>query len=480
LVKTAGIEINDAGIMGACGDVAAAVSPGYALLAPDKVLVGEAARRVARLEPRRIDNRFWHELDERALSQPAAAGRSRADLAYAQLRQVWDELRQRAGTPVEVAACAVPGTLRPPQLALILGIARACEIPLGGFIDSAVAAASVWSGRGRFVYVDVQLHQAVITAVEVGGEARRERMEVAGRAGLLALQDAWMRLIARLFVTRTRFDPLHQAATEQALFDALPGCLQALAAGDKAEVEIPFGASRHRVTLSREEFLLESQPLYGHIVMGAHRLRRAGHPLTIALSAGAATLPGLADRFAEFKDSEVLACVPGCSALAAAAHAGGWSVARDSASLFRSLPALRGEVAARLAPVKIQSAAPSSRRRAPTHVLYRGKAHALESQPLIVGVAAGPDEGSAAGGRRLRIAGAAAGISPLHCSLLRRNGEAEVVDFSRHGTWLNDEKVVGRAPLHAGDTLRLGTPGATLELIAIDSDSAAPAAGAQA
>ncbi len=469
-MKTAAIEINDAGVIGVCGEVTAAISPGYALFAADRVLVGEAARQAARLEPRSIDSRFWHELDERPLSQPAAAGRSRADLAYLQLKQVWDELRQGAGGSVDVAACAVPGTMRPAQLALLLGIARACEVPLGGFIDSAVAAASVWGGRGRFVYVDVQLHQAVVTAVEAGAEARRERIEVASRAGLTALQDAWMRLISRVFVTRTRFDPLHQAATEQALFDALPGMLEALFEGREAEVQIPFGANQHKVVVSREEFLLESQPLYGHIVMAAHRLRRAGHPLSIALSARAAALPGLAERFAEFKDAELLACVPGCSALAAAVHAGGWKAAPDSATLFRAIPQLRGESAAKLAPVKIQNATPASPRRAPTHVLYRGKAHALGLQPLVAGVGAG--EG------RLQIAGAAAGISPLHCSLLRRNGEAEVIDFSRYGTWLNDEKVQGRAPLHAGDRLRLGTPGATLELIAIDSD-AAPA-GAQA
>jgi pSer/pThr/pTyr-binding forkhead associated (FHA) protein len=42
---------------------------------------------------------------------------------------------------------------------------------------------------------------------------------------------------------------------------------------------------------------------------------------------------------------------------------------------------------------------------------------------------------------------------------------AVVVDHSRYGTWLNDERVFGRATLRAGDRLRLGRPGVTLELI---------------
>ena len=459
-MKTAAIEISDAALVAALDGRPGPVSPGYAWMSREKISVGEAARRAARLEPLNIDNRFWQDLDERPLSQPAAAGRSRADLAYVQLRQLWDEVRAASSGTIDVVAGVVPGTLKPEQLALMLGIARACDMPLGGFMDAAVAAASAWGGRGRFVYIDVHLHRAVITAVEVGAEARRERVEVASRAGLIALQDAWMRLVARSFVARTRFDPLHQARTEQALFDALPAAMAGLASGRETQVEIPFGADRHQVTITREELLLESQPLYGHIVMSAHRLRRAGHPLTIALSAGAAALPGLAERFSEFKDSEVLACVPGCSALAAAEHAKGWSVTQDSATLFRSAPVLPPEVAASLAPARIQTAQAATHRRPATHVLYKGKAHALQVQPLIAGVAGG--EG------RLQVTEAAAGISPLHCSLLRQSGESEVVDFSRYGTWLNDERVIGRAPLHAGDRLRLGTPGVTLELIAID------------
>ena len=117
-------------------------------------------------------------------------------------------------------------------------------------------------------------------------------------------------------------------------------------------------------------------------------------------------------------------------------------------------------MAARLAPVRIQNAQTISRRRSATHVLYKGKAHALAAQPLVAGVAGGEGQ--------LQVTDASAGISPLHCSLLSQAGESEVVDFSRYGTWLNDERVIGRAPLHAGDRLRLGTPGATLELIAID------------
>ena len=42
-----------------------------------------------------------------------------------------------------------------------------------------------------------------------------------------------------------------------------------------------------------------------------------------------------------------------------------------------------------------------------------------------------------------------------------------VIDHSRHGTFLNGARVQARARLAAGDTLRLGTPGVSLELVAL-------------
>jgi pSer/pThr/pTyr-binding forkhead associated (FHA) protein len=49
-----------------------------------------------------------------------------------------------------------------------------------------------------------------------------------------------------------------------------------------------------------------------------------------------------------------------------------------------------------------------------------------------------------------------------------RAGEAVLEDHSRHGTFLNGERVQRRARLAAGDRIRLGTPGVELELVRIE------------
>jgi hypothetical protein len=452
------LELNDVGISLAHEGEVTPPSPGYASFGRAGASVGEAARGLARLEPHAVSNRFWHELDDQPLPVLAAAGRSNADLAFEHLSALYAPMRGRAQSVVAV----VPGSIQARQLMLLLGIARAAEIPLSGFLDAGVVAASAWAGQGRFIYVDVHLHEAVLTAVEVGTEARRERFEAVPRAGLSALQELWMKLIASTFIARTRFDPLHEARSEQSLFETLPQWLAQLRTDGALEAEIPLGGETHRVPLTRELIENEAQPLYGQILMAAHRLRRAGHATTLALSERAAEMPGLVERFAEFHDCDLVTFAPGAVVRAAAGLELPWALEDEMASLIRSAPLLQGEAAANIAPTLVQRAQAAGATLPPTHALYRGLAHALSPRALLIGT------GSSKHGVNLPIAEASAGISRLHCTLVRSPDGAQVIDHSRYGTWLNDERVVSRAPLRAGDRLRVGSPGVAIELIAIE------------
>ena len=99
---------------------------------------------------------------------------------------------------------------------------------------------------------------------------------------------------------------------------------------------------------------------------------------------------------------------------------------------------------------------------APSHLLYRGQAIALDGESLTIGTSVG------SASRSLNVAGATAGVSRSHCTLLRQGTDLLVFDHSSFGTWLNDERIAHRARLRAGDHLRLGAPGIVLELIAIN------------
>ena len=47
-----------------------------------------------------------------------------------------------------------------------------------------------------------------------------------------------------------------------------------------------------------------------------------------------------------------------------------------------------------------------------------------------------------------------------------------LVDHSRYGTWVNEERVAGRARLHAGARVRIGEPGIELALISVGGGGA--------
>ena len=150
----------------------APASPGYALFEGKRPVVGLAARRRARLGPRLVHNRFWCELETTPLRRPFPGELSHADLAHAHLAAVWREV----GAAAEGVILAAPGSCSERQLGLILGIARACGMPVTGLVDAAVTAADGSAGR-RLLHVDLQLHRTVVSELIKERELVRRRVE---------------------------------------------------------------------------------------------------------------------------------------------------------------------------------------------------------------------------------------------------------------------------------------------------------------
>jgi hypothetical protein len=299
------------------------------------------------------------------------------------------------------------------------------------------------------LHLDVELHQAVLTVMDGADVVRRRRVDVAPRVGLKALHAAWGQLIAEAMVRRTRFDPLHQAAAEQQLFDRLPGWLAAAAAGGTVDVQVESGSGAFGVSLPAEQFGFVAEAWYSQLVELLRSAREAGEPATLALSARAARLPGFAARCAELAGLEIVELAEDAAVRGALAHAD--LLGGDGPALVTSLP--------RAHPVASPAGTPA-RGEPPTHVLFAGRAHPITAEPLVVGLAPGA-------ARSLTLPGPAAGVSRRHCELLREGGAVVVRDLSRHGTWLNGERVSGSASLAAGDRLRLGRPGLALDLVAV-------------
>lgn len=440
------LELVDAGLVALKGDALSAPSPGVALLDPAGVTVGREAAASLRLQPVLAVDRFWSSLSLEPLARAAPGVRSTADLAYLHLSRLWAEL----AAPGDEAVVAVPGSLRGEALGLAAGIARAAGVPVTGWVDAAVAACAALPAEATVLHLDVELHQSVLTVMAGGDVLRRRGVEIAPRVGLKPLQAAWAQLIAETMVRRTRFDPLHHAAAEQQLFDRLPKWLAAAAADEAVDVQVEAGAGSFGVSLPGGQFAFVAEAWYSQLVDLLVAARESDEPATLALSSRAARLPGLAARCAEVVGLDVVELPEGAAARGALAHAA--LLAGEPPALVTALPREHA-----LAQPRHASAA---RGEPPTHVLYAGRAHPITAEPLVVGLAPGAP-------RSLTLPGPAAGVAPRHCELVCVDGAVIVRDLSRDGTFLNGERVAGEARLSAGDRLRLGRPGVSLELVAV-------------
>jgi hypothetical protein len=441
-----GIETVDAAVVAVRDGALLATSPGVALLAPAGPVVGEAAAAALRLQPVLAADRFWTDLSEDALAGAGDQASSHADLAHAHLCAVW----KAVAAPGDEAVFAVPGSMRPRQVGLLLGIARALAIPVAGTVDAAVAACAGLMAQPTVLHLDVQLHQAILTELTGRSVLRRRRVEIAPHAGLKAMYSAWAQLVSEAMVRRTRFDPLHQAASEQQLYDRLPAWLDALESGESVDAAVESSAGSFSATIAREQFTLAAEAWYAQLDDLVRALHRADEPTTLVLTARAARLPALAARLSAARSLDVLRLPEEAASACAAARAAQIGPAEP--------PAL-------VTALERSHAVPGGKRRhvasPATHVIQAGRAHAISTEALEIGF--GPGEG-----RRISLGGAGEGISHRHCTIARVGGRALVRDHSRYGTFVNGDRVAGEAELGAGDRLRVGTPGVVFELIAVD------------
>ena len=70
--------------------------------------------------------------------------------------------------------------------------------------------------------------------------------------------------------------------------------------------------------------------------------------------------------------------------------------------------------------------------------------------------------------RTIVVADQANGVSRAHCEIVLRDGELKLRDLSRYGTFVNEKKVSGETTLERADVIRIGSPGAELQVVSIE------------
>lgn len=464
MARALGLDLSDGGLLGLVeGERLVGPSPGVALVEAERTVFGEDALRRSRLLPRLVASDFWARLDQETLGPPFPEELSSADLAYSHLESVWSA----GGAGVDEVLLAVPGVYDARQLGLLLGIAGALDMPVVGVVDAAVAAATAGFPGERLLHVDVGLRRAVVTEVRQADALVRERVARLDRWGLDEVDEALMRGAASAFVRQSRFDPLHDAATEQALFDRLPAWVREAEEAGRATLRLPSAGGEASAEVSRAEVDAWTARFAEELSQQVSVLKRTGEPTTLLVSAHAARLPGLVDRLSAVRGVEVVRLGAQAAAAGALRERAAIRSPDGAVRLVSRLPrpaapeGTIGGMAVLLPPVAKPAEARAAGRR-PTHVLLGAHARAITEEPLVVGTA------PPSPGRGLRLEGETAGVSRAHCRLFESAGASVVEDLSTWGTYLNGERVAGRAVLAAGDRIRVGSPG--IELLLVEAE----------
>ena len=396
------------------------------------------------------------------LSQPVAADRTVALVAAELVRR----LAEQAPTPEERVWMAVPARATAQGLSAMLAIARNLSLPVDGFVDSAVASVAALGLEGSAIVLEVGMHHAAATYIDRdGAQVRRRRTVMSERGGLMSFYQGWLELVSTTMVKRTRFDPLHDAATEQQLFDSLAGWAREASDEGSANAVLTKGVERFEVALTRDQFARAAQSLHRELVRLLHELRPAGAPVALVIPSVIGHLPGLRDELEQFVDCELVSLPDGFAAGVVSKLDLPERTSADPVRLLRRLPVTDDPVHdVTRDPLKNSR---YSRNAPPSHLLLNGQVYALGAESIVVGrLPAGP--------RTIALPDGLAGVSRRHCTLAPEGDEIVLLDHSSFGTFVNGERVAERVRVHAGDRVRLGDPGVELALIAVDE---APSGG---
>lgn len=441
------LEINDIGLTVSDGEKMLLSSPACALLDGNHIVVGQEAFEKSRLRPLWTNNRFWSRLDQEKLVNPSGRFQTNADLVHAHLEHIWHELDRTANSNLIIV---VPGTWNQAQMGLLLGITADINIPVSGMVDSAVAAGASMEPDVPRLHLDLQQGKFVLTELQGGTQLSRSGVFIICETGLSSFRDAWANIIADVFVSQTRFDPMHIASTEQQLFNKLNGWLAEIEAQGSAALEMDAGDKSYTVQLAGDQLLSASSSVYPQIVQQI-RPRAKG---MLALSHRLADFPGLKDSLALIAGLELRWLDENAAARGALAKSDVYAAEPDTqdVTFLTCLPLSADST----------SETDVAHDLLPTHLVYRARAYPLDQGSLVLGA----DPKSS--GRTVTLVGILDGVSRQHCTIKQVNGRTTVEDHSSYGTFVNDRAVNGSADLLLGDVIRMGSPGETAQLIGVN------------
>lgn len=253
------LEINDVALTIRSENGEIYSEPGFARLTSQGIETGELARASAWLQPQSNFNQYWQQLGENPLLVKSRWARHFADIAFVQLKQLL-----AAVGDVERCVLAVSGSFSNQQLSLLLGMLNALSVKTLSVVDNALAA-RLHNGA-PCVYLDLHLHQGVVTALDLKqGKLAVVKQETIPQIGIARVYNQLARSIANQLIETTRFDPLHDPAAEQWIFDQLPGWLMQMRWQNQLNLEMKTPAGQQPFRLRKADVIAQMEGSFSNL-----------------------------------------------------------------------------------------------------------------------------------------------------------------------------------------------------------------------
>ena len=460
-----GLELCDAGVMAIAGSPARLLavdgkelqSQGYAIADNKQLVVGNEAAHKAHLFPVQVNSHYWDLLNTDPLEQNNRYARNHAEMAFSHLAQIWENVKSMGNQVI----IAVPDHYDREQLGLILGMAQELSIPVIGFVAMSVAASSRPRPDTQLLHLDIHLHRLEITILHQGEQLTRQDSLTIQEISIEQLHRSWVDSIAEEFVRTTRFDPLHQAVTEQEVHNRLQAALGTFETNSSVIFEIANRKHSYRITLLRDLLQQKSEPIYDEVCRTIDQMRKEhgiqDTPTVLQLTHRITALPGFREKLAGMDNTEIIDLEAGAGALGALDLWDGIGEQRadQAASFYTSRPW-------HLA-VPQHDAIISNEKTAgvkPTHLLYNSIAYPLSARPLIIGCDRYP------AGEGIEVQTQSPEIDRKHCTVQRRAEGITITNHSARGTFVDNQPVAGETALELGQVIRLSATGEAIRLIA--------------
>ena len=443
------IELNDRGIK--VGDESGIIveSPGFALAVDDKLEVGESAEQQARLRPTNSFSKYWDDLSMEPISHSNKV-RHFADLAYAQLMHLADAAEISADV-----IFAVPGNFTRQQLAILLGLAQQCPFTPIGVVDSALAAAVGSASAEHIVYADIQLHQVVLSKVTLIDQHLNSDgvIQIPG-VGSQNFMNLMMQIATDMFIQQCRFNPQHNAESEQQLYNELPSWLLQDEKEKTLLLELKSESAVHTAKLPRESLLSSLNEYYKKINEQISALVDDSD-VDILLSQNIANLPGF---LSSLKTTNNVTVVTN--------HAVNEACHQNQAHITS---ADEGIHLVNVMPFAIQESNARSKRSSqssdnnPTHALYANRAIAIDKLEI--------KNRPALNGNKAVTNTLLMDIESLPESLgqFEQRGDAVYLKVGVQQVFLNDNPVTGEQVLKLGDRIQFEENGDVINLIQVNN-----------